>query len=80
MNAKSLAGIALAILFFLALLAAIVPTAIPWPAAAPAASDVGRRMWGDRAVEVLVQGVILVGGVVAILLLLEAAKRREAVP
>src|SRR3990172_6757910 len=49
-----------------------------WPALAPGDRGVGLALWSDRTFEVLVQAILLLAGVVAILLLLEASIDKEA--
>ncbi len=80
MNAKTLAGAILAIAFVALFTAALIPAAIAWPATPPTATGVGIAMWETRTFEVLLQGVVLLGGVVAILLLLGTRKTQEASP
>ncbi len=80
MNAKTLAGALIAIAFLTLFTAALIPAAISWPAEAPAGTGVGTAMWGTRTFEVLLQGIVLLGGVVAILLLLGTRRTQEASP
>jgi len=80
MNAKTLAGALVAIAFGALFTAALIPSAILWPAAAPAGTGVGTAMWETRTFEVLLQGIVLLGGVVAILLLLGTRKTQEVSP
>lgn len=78
MNGKALAGAVLGIAFFALFAAAAVPGSLGWPAAAPDDLGVGLSLWSGRTFEVLVQAVLLLAGVVAILLLLEASIGEEA--
>ncbi len=78
MNAKGLAAALVAIAFGALFTAALLPAALPWPVAAPAGTGVGTALWERRTFEVLLQGVVLLGGVVAILLLLGTRRSREA--
>ncbi len=80
MRAKTAAGVAIAVAFLALMVAAILPAALTWPAAAPGGPSVGVAMWQDRTFEVLVQSLILLGGVVAILLLLGSRRSREVSP
>ncbi len=80
MNGKGLAGVLIAIAFVALFIAALIPAAISWPAIAPASGGVGTAMWETRTFEVLLQGLVLLGGVVAILLLLGTRKMQEASP
>ncbi len=80
MNGKLVAGIVIGLAFLGLLVYAVLPGAILWPAAGPTVTGVGVAMWQDRTFEVLLQSVILLGGVVAILLLLGSRRTREASP
>jgi hypothetical protein len=80
MNAKAAAGLFLGVVFFLLLIVAILSIATPWPAGAPVNTDVGYAKWGVRSFEVLLQGIILLAGVVAIILLLGSRRSREVPP
>ncbi|OGS64284.1 MAG: hypothetical protein A3K59_02350 [Euryarchaeota archaeon RBG_19FT_COMBO_69_17] len=78
MNGKSIAGAVLGIAFFALFAAAALPGTLAWPALAPGDPGVGLALWSDRTFEVLVQAILLLAGVVAILLLLEASIDKEA--
>lgn len=78
MKAKAVAGAVVGIAFFALLAAAAVPGTLGWPALAPDDTGVGLALWSARTFEVLVQAVLLLAGVVAILLLLEASVDTEA--
>ncbi len=80
MNAKGAAGIVIGLVFLGLLVIAVLPSAIPWPAAGPGGPSVGVALWEGRTFEVLVQSLILLGGVVAILLLLGSRRSREVNP
>ena len=80
MNVKAAAGIVIALAFVGVFLVAILPSTIVWPAAAPGGTTIGSAMWEGRAFEVLLQGIILLGGVIAILLLLGSRRAREVTP
>jgi hypothetical protein len=80
MNAKAAAGLILGVVFFSLIIFAIHSISTPWPAAAPVNTDVGYAKWGVRSFEVLLQGIILLAGVVAIILLLGSRKSREVPP
>ncbi len=80
MNAKQAAGLMIGIGFLGLLVYAVLPSAIRWPAAGPGVTGVGIAMWQDRTFEVLIQSLILLGGVVAILLLLGSRRTREVSP
>lgn len=78
MNGKALAGALIAIAFASLFTAALIPAAVSWPASAPGSTGVGIAMWETRTFEVLLQGIVLLGGVVAILLLLGTRTAPEA--
>ncbi len=80
MNAKLAAGLVIAVAFLGLLVYAVLPAAITWPASGPGNTGVGVALWQDRTFEVIIQSVILLGGVVAILLLLGSRKGREVSP
>ena len=77
MNAKTAIGIVLGVVFLGLVLVAALPEALVFPAAEPGGTTVGVAMWDLRTFEVIVQGLILLGGVVAILLLLGSRRSRE---
>jgi len=77
MNPKGMAAAVLGVAFLAFLLLAAFLAGIPWPATGPAPIPLGDALWRDRTFEVLLQAVILLGGVISILLLLEAASLRE---
>lgn len=80
MNAKAAAGLLLGAMFLLLFLSAIISVTTPWPAAPPGVTDVGSVKWESRSYEVLLQGIILLAGVVAIILLLGSRKRKDVQP
>ncbi len=80
MNAKAVAGAIVGIAFLALFVFAVLPMALTWPAAGPSVTGVGTAMWLDRTFEVLLQSIILLGGVIAILLLLGSRRSREVVP
>jgi hypothetical protein len=80
MNAKAIAGMVIGLLFLLLFLSAVLSLNNSWPSTGPAKSDVGVAKWGPRSFEVLLQGIILLAGVVAIILLLGSRKFREVRP
>jgi hypothetical protein len=80
LNAKAVAGLLLGAMFLLLFMSAIVSVTSPWPATPPGVTDVGSVKWESRSYEVLLQGIILLAGVVAIILLLGSGKRRDVPP
>ena len=80
MNAKAVAGAVIGLTFLGLLVFASLPSAISWPSVAPGGPSVGVAMWQERTFEILIQGLILLGGVVAILLLLGSRRSRGVSP
>lgn len=80
MNAKAAAGLILGLVFFSLFIVVILSIATPWPVTVPVHTDVGYAKWGVRSFEVLLQGIILLAGVVAIILLLGSRRSREVPP
>ncbi len=80
MNAKAVAGIVLGLAFFALAVYAVLPETVTWPTAGPGVTGVGLAMWQDRTFEILLQSLILLGGVVAILLLLGSRRARVVSP
>jgi hypothetical protein len=80
LNAKAVAGLVLGVMFLLLFLSALVSVTTPWPANPPAVSDVGSVKWEFRSYEVLLQGIILLAGVMAIILILGSGKRKDVQP
>ena len=80
MKAKAVAGIVLGLAFFALAVYAVLPETLTWPTTGPSVTGVGLAMWQDRTFEILVQSLILLGGVVAILLLLGSRRPRGVAP
>lgn len=77
MTGKTAAGVALALAFVVLFALALQPAQIPAPGSGPGLTDLGVSLWGDRAYEAILQSIVLLGGALAILLLLGALSRRE---
>ncbi len=80
MNGKLGAGIVIGLTFLALLVYAVLPESLTWPAAGPGVTVVGFALWRDRTFEVLLQSLILLGGVVGILLLLGSRRSRGVSP
>lgn len=80
MNGKLAAGIVIGLAFLALLVYAVLPESLTWPATGPGVTVVGLAMWQDRTFEVLLQSIILLGGVVGILLLLGSRRSRGVSP
>ena len=70
MNAKNICAVVLGLFFLGIFLTLVIPPALPWPAAIPVLPGVGSALWNDRTYEALLQGMIILAGVLSILLLL----------
>lgn len=70
MNAKSATGCILGAIFLVIFIALLVPYALSWPPATPAPATIGAALWKGRTYEALLQGLIILAGVLSILLLL----------
>ena len=80
MNGKVVAGVVLGLAFLILLVYAVLPETLTWPTTGPGITVVGVAMWQDRTFEVLLQSIILLGGVVGILLLLGSRRARGVSP
>ncbi len=80
MNRKLAAGLVLGVAFLALLIYAVLPESLVWPTTGPGVSQVGLALWQDRTFEVLLQSIILLGGVVGILLLLGSRRSRGVSP
>jgi hypothetical protein len=80
MSAKAACGVFLGVLFLLIFIAAIVPGSASWPATPPLVTAAGAALWKGRTFEVVLQGIIILAGVVSILLLLGSEKTEELHP
>jgi len=70
MNAKDACAVILVTVFLALFIAFVVPGTPPWPAVTPAAQGAGTALWKGRTYEALLQGIIILAGVLSILLLL----------
>jgi len=80
MNGKLAAGIVIGLAFLALLVYAVLPESLAWPTTGPSVTVVGLAMWQDRTFEILLQSIILLGGVVGILLLLGSRRSRGVSP
>ena len=70
MNAKNACAVILGTAFLVIFIALVVPGSLPWPAVPPVSPVVGAALWNGRTYEALLQGMIILAGVLSILLLL----------
>jgi hypothetical protein len=75
MNIKNACAVILGTGFLVLFIALIIPHALTWPVTAPVSSGAGAALWKGRTYEALLQGMIILAGVLSILLLLV---RRQA--
>ncbi len=80
MNRKLAAGAVLGLAFLALMVYAVLPQTLIWPTTGPGVTVVGVAMWQDRTFEVLLQSIILLGGVIGILLLLGSRRSRGVSP
>jgi hypothetical protein len=71
MNPKRACACILGIVFLVVFIALVVPPALSWPSVTPVSAGIGAALWKGRTYEVLLQGMIILAGVLSILLLLD---------
>jgi hypothetical protein len=76
MNPRSVLGPALGILFLLIFLLIVGTGVAAWPAGGPAVINAGEALWKGRTFEVILQGFMILSGVMSILLLLGTGRLR----
>ena len=70
MNAKNACAVILGTIFLVMFLALVIPGSLPFPAVPPVSPVAGAVLWKGRTFEALLQGMIILAGVLSILLLL----------
>lgn len=70
MNTKNACAVLLGTLFLVLFIALVIPPARTWPGVTLVSHAVGSMLWKTRTYEVLLQGMIVLAGVLSILLLL----------
>ncbi len=80
MNAKNTCAVILGIIFLAVFIALAVPGARPLPAIPPVPAGIGTALWKGRTFEALLQGMIVLAGVLAILLLLGRKQSGRMLP
>lgn len=70
MNAKNACAVVLGTVFLMIFIVIVVPPALSLPAVIPLSPGVGAALWKGRTYEALLQGMIILAGVLSILLLL----------
>jgi predicted branched-subunit amino acid permease len=80
MNAKNAAALFLGVAFLLLFIVLMIPHVTSWPAIPSEALRAGEALWNGRTYEVILQGFIMLAGVMAILLLLGLNHSRRQQP
>ena len=80
MNAKSAAAFAVAVLFLILFIVILGQSVPVLPVTPPFPASAGTALWNGRTFEVILQGLIILSGVVAILLLLKKDTSGEMPP
>ena len=80
MRGSSVAGALIGVLFLLLITAAFLPGAPSFPSSEPGLTGVGTALWEGRALEVILQGFILLAGAAGVLLFLGSRTPREGSP
>jgi ABC-type Fe3+ transport system permease subunit len=80
MNAKNACALFLGVVFCLLFIIVVIPHFASWPVALPQAISAGEALWKGRTYEVILQGFIMLAGVMAILLLLGLNYSRRTQP
>jgi hypothetical protein len=70
MNAKNACSVILGTSFLVLFIALVVTSTASWPVINPMSSGIGSALWKGRTYEVILQGIIILAGVMSILLLL----------
>jgi predicted branched-subunit amino acid permease len=70
MNTKNACAVILGTVFLVLFIALVIPHSPSWPALPPVSLGVGAALWKYRTYEALLQGIIVLAGVLSILLLL----------
>ena len=70
MNAKTACAIILGTIFLVLFIALVVPDLTSWPRVIPVSAGIGAALWKSRSYDTILQGIILLAGVMSILLLL----------
>ena len=80
MNVKNATALFLGVAFLLLFIVLVIPHVISWPAMPSEALSAGEALWNGRTYEVILQGFIMLAGVMSILLLLGLNYSRRMPP
>jgi len=76
MNHRSSLGLVLGLLFLLLFVFTLVMGGVAWPVSPPATTAAGEALWKGRTFEVILQGFMILSGVMSIILLLGSGRSR----
>jgi len=79
-NPKNLSALLVGVLLLALIVIVLSPETVSWSFAPPRILDAGAALWKGRTYEVFLQGVILLAGAMAILLLLGLTASRDGHP
>jgi hypothetical protein len=80
MNAKNAIALFLGVVFLLLFIVLVIPHVSSWPVSPVLVVVAGEALWKGRTYEVILQGFIMLSGVMAILLLLGLNHSRRQQP
>jgi predicted branched-subunit amino acid permease len=80
MNAKNACALFLGMAFLLLFIVIVIPHFASWPVPPAVAVAAGEALWKGRTYEVILQGFIMLAGVISILLLLGLNYSRRTQP
>ena len=80
MNAKNACALFLGVAFLLLIIIVVIPHFASWPGTPPQVVAAGVSLWKGRSYEVILQGFIMLAGVMSILLLLGLNYSRRMQP
>ena len=80
MNVKNATALFLGVAFLLLFIVVVIPHVASWTAIPAEALNAGEALWNGRTYEVILQGFIMLSGVMAILLLLGLNHSRRQQP
>ncbi len=80
MNAKITCATILGTVFLAIFILLIVPHVVSSPAAIPVVAGAGAAIWKDRTYDTMLQGIILLAGIMSILLLLGRKQSGRMLP
>jgi hypothetical protein len=80
MNAKNATALFMGVAFLILFIVLVVPHITTWPVTSPEVLSAGEALWKGRTYEVILQGFIMLAGVMAILLLLGLNHSRRLQP